>query len=308
MRASYALVVLLAGWGTARALPSGAGNDVTGGLLDWISRSVEQSNCVAVSAKVNDNWCKKMCSSGDCPADRCKCGGVRKDAPKDPSEVSPSQSLRKTGEHASTATKQAGDTVRFPPETPDEEEEVAPVVVQPKILHVKHVSTARERHLSTAAPKHASTKPQHNILQTDCVAISDRVNDYWCQSMCPSGQCPVDMCKCGDGAPSREKTPSHRLSTKKTGRHRLHASTLKHKILPRDRTRSSFTSAAFVSRLREYRSEHATLPSSMLARYYNEEFMERLREYREDHGDVDLCTFADGIQVRTRTRTLILTR
>ena len=288
----HVLVVLLA-LPSARALPSGAGNDVTGGLLDWITRSVEQSNCVTISAKVNDNWCKKMCSSGDCPSDRCKCGGVLEAPPKDPSEISLSQPPRKTGEHALTATKKigahaskkAGDTVRFPPETPDEEEDVATAqaapVQQPKLPHAKHVST----------------KPQHQILRTDCVAISDSVNDYWCQSMCPSGQCPVDMCKCGDGVSSREKTSSHKVSTKKTGKHRLHASTLKHKILPRDRTRSSFTSAAFVSRLREYRSEHATLPSSMLQRYYNEEFMERLREYREDHGDVDLCTFADGIQV-----------
>ena len=292
------LAVLLA-LPSARALPSGAVNDVTGGLLDWISRSVEQSNCVAISAKVNDNWCKKMCSSGDCPLDRCKCGDVLRDLPKDPSEISPSHSPRKTGEHAPTATKKTGDTVvRYPPETPEEEEDVAPnqtTPVQPKSQRVKHAST-KPQHASTK-PQHASTKPQHQILQTDCVAISDSVNDYWCQSMCPSGQCPVDMCTCGHGVPSREKTPSHRLSTKKTGRHRLHASTLKHKILPRDRTRSSFTSAAFVSRLREYRAEHATLPSSMLQRYYNEEFMERLREYREDHGDVDLCTFADGIQV-----------
>ena len=317
MRHGSTVVAVLLALPSARALPSGVGNDVTGGLLDWISRSVEQSNCVAISAKVNDIWCKKMCSSGDCPSDRCKCGDVPKDLPKDPSEISLPKASTKTGEHASMATrkisgahapkatKKANDTVRFPPETPEEEEDVAPTLadpVQPKIQHVKHVATksqhpaTKSQHPATKS-QHAATKSQHQILQTDCVAISDSVNDYWCQSTCPSGQCPVDMCKCGGGVPSREKTPSHRLSTKKTGRHRLHASTLKHKILPRDRTRSSFTSAAFVSRLREYRTEHATLPPSMLERYYNEEFMERLREYREDHGDVDMCTFADGTQV-----------
>ena len=36
-----------------------------------------------------------------------------------------------------------------------------------------------------------------NAMQTDCVAISINVNDYWCQTMCPTGQCPEDMCKCG---------------------------------------------------------------------------------------------------------------
>lgn len=34
-------------------------------------------------------------------------------------------------------------------------------------------------------------------MRTDCVAISVNVNDYWCQTMCPTGQCPEDMCKCG---------------------------------------------------------------------------------------------------------------
>jgi len=38
-------------------------------------------------------------------------------------------------------------------------------------------------------------------MQTECVAISINVNDYWCLTMCPTGQCPQDMCKCGT-APS----------------------------------------------------------------------------------------------------------
>ena len=39
-------------------------------------------------------------------------------------------------------------------------------------------------------------------MQADCVAISINVNDYWCQTMCPTGQCPADMCKCGVEKPS----------------------------------------------------------------------------------------------------------
>ena len=105
MRIGSTVVAVLLALPSARALPSGVGNDVTGGLLDWISRSVEQSNCVAISAKVNDIWCKKMCSSGDCPSDRCKCGDVPEDPPKDPSEISLPKASTKTGEHASMATR-----------------------------------------------------------------------------------------------------------------------------------------------------------------------------------------------------------
>ena len=197
-------------------------------LRDWL-----QMDCVSISDEVNDHWCQSICPTGECPTDRCRCGGRE----RPPSNVI---ATKKTSEHAS--------------------------------------------------------KPQHQILQADCVAISDKVNDYWCQSICPTGQCPTEMCKCGGQVTSREKTPSHRLATKKTGRHRLHASTLKHKILPRDPSQKRLTSAAFVSRLREYRVEHSTLPHSMVQRYYSDEFMDRLREYREDHGDVDHCAFADGIQ------------
>ena len=45
-------------------------------------------------------------------------------------------------------------------------------------------------------------------MQTDCVAISINVNDYWCQTMCPTGQCPEDMCKCGADAAALAASPA----------------------------------------------------------------------------------------------------
>ena len=47
-----------------------------------------------------------------------------------------------------------------------------------------------------------------NSLQADCVAISINVNDYWCQTMCPTGQCPEDMCKCGAEAAALKASPA----------------------------------------------------------------------------------------------------
>ena len=45
-------------------------------------------------------------------------------------------------------------------------------------------------------------------MQTDCMAISINVNDYWCQTMCPTGQCPEDMCKCGAEAAALKAPPA----------------------------------------------------------------------------------------------------
>jgi hypothetical protein len=45
-------------------------------------------------------------------------------------------------------------------------------------------------------------------MQTDCLAISINVNDYWCQTMCPTGQCPEDMCKCGAEAAALKASPA----------------------------------------------------------------------------------------------------
>ena len=45
-------------------------------------------------------------------------------------------------------------------------------------------------------------------MQTDCMAISINVNDYWCQTMCPTGQCPEDMCKCGAEAAALKASPA----------------------------------------------------------------------------------------------------
>ena len=47
-----------------------------------------------------------------------------------------------------------------------------------------------------------------NSLQADCIAISINVNDYWCQTMCPTGQCPEDMCKCGAEAAALKASPA----------------------------------------------------------------------------------------------------
>ena len=54
-------------------------------------------------------------------------------------------------------------------------------------------------HKSDAAP---------TAMQTDCMAISINVNDYWCQTMCPTGQCPEDMCKCGAEAAALKASPA----------------------------------------------------------------------------------------------------
>ena len=45
-------------------------------------------------------------------------------------------------------------------------------------------------------------------MQADCIAISINVNDYWCQTMCPTGQCPEDMCKCGAEAAALKASPA----------------------------------------------------------------------------------------------------
>jgi hypothetical protein len=53
---------------------------------------------------------------------------------------------------------------------------------------------------ATAEAPAARYTPQSDVT---CKSVSASANDYWCQTVCPTGNCPATLCKCGaEASPS----------------------------------------------------------------------------------------------------------
>lgn len=127
------------------------------------------SSCKSVSTHVNDYWCGTSCPRGTCPATLCKCSG-------------PAHSLRARDEAPSSNEDDGGDEI-----------EVASAMAEAAAAAAGNAAAKTSQQANQQA---STTYTPHT--DTSCMSISPGTTDNWCQTMCPTGTCPADMCKCDD--------------------------------------------------------------------------------------------------------------
>jgi hypothetical protein len=136
-----------------------------------IRQAPPDASCKSVSAHVNDYWCAMSCPKGTCPPPLCRCSG-------------PAHSLRALSKTPSSDGElvgdQSGDTI-----------EVASAMAEAAAA----AAAAAAARASKQANQQASTTYTPHT-DTSCVSISPGTTDNWCQTMCPTGTCPAEMCKC----------------------------------------------------------------------------------------------------------------